>query len=211
MKSFLILVIPTFFIASIFAQNDKDFVAESYISTSFTAAIFPESYEVAETSERFTPLKTEVAQAEKALSRDLISLNKDKARQDDLIIHRRLMRFKRQYFGIINEDGERELIINAYFYEKNKDPHKDEFLMERITARDSTAKYWQVNYNMDKKILHNLKVGEIDESSIKDNSKEGKSLKSKELELKAVPIEKRVRGERIRINQETKSDSTKIE
>lgn len=214
MKNKLILVIATFLLTSVFAQNDDGFVAKSYVSTSFTAAIFPATYEINETSERFTPIKTEIAQAEKALSRDLMSLNKDKARQDDLIIHRRLMRFKRQYFGILNENGERELIINAYFYEKNNDPHKNEFLNERITAQDSTSKYWQVHYNMDKKMLHSLKVGEVQEGSKIDEpsakKSDDKSLEKNRLDMKTVPVERIKKVERIKEPNGTESDSTKV-
>ena len=164
MKIFIVVPIILFHFFSGIAQ-EEEFIAESYISTSFTAAIFPETYQIAEYEERFTPTKNEVSEAEKALSRDLITLNKDKKYQKDIVIHRRLMRFKRQYFGVINEEGQRELIINAYFYERNNDPHEEAFLNERILAKEPSAKYWQVVYNLDTKLLKDLKVGELVEQN----------------------------------------------
>jgi hypothetical protein len=71
------------------------------------------------------------------------------------IIHKNLKKYKRQYFGYINEKGEKILYINS-LWKKNEKETK--WLQQIIMVSDGGSHYWNIEYNLETEELENLKV-----------------------------------------------------
>lgn len=153
LKKLVTLVLGCFIAVAVQAQDIK---AELYFTTSYKAAIFPDSFPVKGLDERFTPKRAQVDKGEKALSRDLFIINAELENQDpDYPIHRRLLQYKRQYFGFVNEDGDQILKIVAYL----KSIDDENFLTQERTMEAGTSDNWVVYYNLDTNELFDLAVG----------------------------------------------------
>lgn len=141
-----------------FGQTDTTFTkAEHYKTGKFEAAIFPANYDdyrFSKGKQRFTPTRKEIDQAETALKNDLRSLNKNLINQSSSpIIHKKLSRYKRQYFGYTDENGDRMLFINCFW---NKTI--DSFLDGIIIMLDGGSYYWSVKFNLTKGELFDLMI-----------------------------------------------------
>ena len=150
MKYIIILFLTSFYYVK--AQN----VAEHFKTKQFEVAIFPESsYEIMP-GKRFTPTKEEIFEAEKALKSKLKEANRNLENQyNSPIIHRNLKKYKRQYFGVINDKGEKILYINS-LWKKNEEETK--WLQQIIMVSDGGSHYWKIEYNLETDELINLSV-----------------------------------------------------
>ena len=150
MKYIIILFLTSFYYVK--AQN----VAEHFKTKLFEVAIFPESsYEIMP-GKRFTPTKEEIFEAEKALKSKLKEANRNLENQyNSPIIHRNLKKYKRQYFGYINGNGEKVLYINS-LWKKNEEETK--WLQQIIMVSDGGSYYWNIEYNLNTDELINLSV-----------------------------------------------------
>ncbi len=150
MKYIIILFLTSFYYVK--AQN----VAEHFKTKQFEVAIFPESsYEIMP-GKRFTPTKEEIFEAEKALKSKLKEANRNLENQyNSPIIHRNLKKYKRQYFGFINDKGEKILYINS-LWKKNEEETK--WLQQIIMVSDGGSHYWKIEYNLETDELINLSV-----------------------------------------------------
>ena len=150
MKYIIILFLTSFYYVK--AQN----VAEHFKTKQFEVAIFPESsYEIMP-GKRFTPTKEEIFEAEKALKSKLKEANRNLENQyNSPIIHRNLKKYKRQYFGFINDKGEKILYINS-LWKKNEE--ETEWLQQIIMVSDGGSHYWNIEYNLETDELINLSV-----------------------------------------------------
>lgn len=152
MKYIIILFLTSFYYVK--AQN----VAEHFKTKQFEVAIFPESsYEIMP-GKRFTPTKEEIFEAEKALKSKLKEANRNLENQyNSPIIHRNLKKYKRQYFGFINDKGEKILYINSLWSKSIKE-HNWHWLNEIIWISDGGSHYWNIEYNLETEELMNLSV-----------------------------------------------------
>lgn len=150
MKYIIILFLTSFYYVK--AQN----VAEHFKTRQFEVAIFPESsYEIMP-GKRFTPTKEEIFEAEKALKSKLKEANRNLENQyNSPIIHRNLKKYKRQYSGYINGNGEKVLYINS-LWKKNEEETK--WLQQIIMVSDGGSYYWNIEYNLNTDELINLSV-----------------------------------------------------
>lgn len=149
MKYIVILFLSSCFIH---AQN----VAEHFKTKQFEVAIFPESSDEIMQGKRFTPTKEEIIKAENALKSKLKEVNRNFENQyNSPIIHRNLKKYKRQYFGFINNKGEKVLYINS-LWKKNEKETK--WLQQIIMVSDGGSYYWNIEYNLDNDELMNLSV-----------------------------------------------------
>jgi hypothetical protein len=131
-------------------------VAEHFKTKQFEVAIFPESSNEIMQQNRFTPTKEEIIKAENALKSKLKFINNLLINQSSTpIIHRNLKKYKRQYFGYINDKGERILYINSLWSKSYKD---NIWLNEIIWISDGGSHYWNIQYNLETNELENLKV-----------------------------------------------------
>lgn len=149
MKYIILLFLSSCFIH---AQN----VAEHFKTRQFELAIFPESSNDLMQQNRFTPTKEEIFKAENALKLKLKEANKNLENQyNSPIIHRNLKKYKRQYFGYINDKGEKILYINS-LWKKNEKETK--WMQQIIMVSDGGSYYWNIEYNLETEELENLKV-----------------------------------------------------
>ena len=143
---------------NILGQADTTFKkADHYKSNKFDVAIFPANYVDLIPGERFTPTRQEIEKAEIALNNNLRVLNKQLVNQSSTpIIHKNLQKYKRQYFGYIDKNGNRILLINC-FWSKDKDDTNG-WLTGRVQVLDGGSYYWNVKFNLDKNELFDLDV-----------------------------------------------------
>lgn len=151
MKYIIILFLSSCFI---YAQN----VAEHFKTRQFEVAIFPESSNDLMQQNRFTPTKEEVFKAENALKLKLKYINNPLINQSSsTIIHKNLKKYKRQYFGYINDKGEKILYINSLWSKSIKEHHWH-WLNEIIMVSDGGSHYWNIEFNLETDELINLSV-----------------------------------------------------
>ena len=157
-KSLTILTFIILISISCFGQTDTIFKeADHYKSNKFDVAIFPASYIDLIPGQRFTPTRQEIDKAESVLLTDLKILNKDLINQSSTpIIHKNLTSYKRQYFGYIDKNGDRILLINC-FWSRDK-AFNANWLKNRIYVLDGGSYYWNVKFNLDKAKLFDLEI-----------------------------------------------------
>ena len=98
--------------------------ADHYKTSEFDAAIFPASYFALVSQPRFTPTRQEIDKAETALRKNLRKLNSDRINQSSTpVIHKKLHKYKRQYFGYVNQDGQRVLLIDLLQFDNQQVMH----------------------------------------------------------------------------------------
>jgi hypothetical protein len=91
------------------------------------------------------------------LATNLKNLNNQLVNQSSTpITHKKLSKYKRQYFGYIDKNGDKILLINC-FWSKDKNA-KDRWLTDRIMVLDGGSYYWNVKFNLNKKRLFDLDV-----------------------------------------------------
>ena len=158
MRTLTILTLVLLTAFKSFGQTDTTFKkADHYKSKQFDVAIFPANYLDLISGQRFTPTRLEIDQAENSLANNLKTLNNKLVNQSSTpIIHKNLHKYKRQYFGYIDKNGDRILLINC-FWAKDKDD-TDRWLTSRIMVLDGGSYYWNVKFNLDKKQLFELDV-----------------------------------------------------
>ncbi len=152
----LTLILLTTF--NCFGQADTTFKkADRYKTNKFDVAIFPANYLDLISGQRFTPTRQEIEKAEIALNNNLKDLNKLLINQSSTpVIHKNLHKYKRQYFGYIDKNGNRILLINC-FWSMDKDD-SDRWLTDRIMVLDGGSYYWNVKFNLDKNELFDLDI-----------------------------------------------------
>jgi hypothetical protein len=155
-----ILSIPVLllFLAFPIKAISQDVSVIHYQGSDFDAVIFPEnSSDFFPGKGRFTPTKNDVYTAEKALKTKLKELNADKMNQSDTpVIDKNLKRYKRQYFGYLDEKGNKILFINCFW--KNEKEESELWMKERIRVLDGGSFYWNIKFNMEKNELFDLDV-----------------------------------------------------
>lgn len=153
-----LLIFTLLTVLSSFGQTDTTFTkAERYKTNKFDVAIFPSYYFDLIGGQRFTPTRQDIDKAEFALLTDLKTLNKDLINQTSTpVIHKNLKKYKRQYFGYIDQNGDRILLINC-FWSRDIDL-SERWLKDRIVVLDGGSYYWSVKFNLDKKQLFDLDI-----------------------------------------------------
>jgi len=142
-----IILLTTF---NCFGQVNTTFKkAERYKTNKFDEAIFPVNYFDILTGQRFSPIRQDIDKAEILLTNNLRNINKQLANQFSIpIIHNNLHKYKRQYFGYIDKNGDKILLISC-FWAKDKDDN-NRWLTNRVMALDGGSYYWNVKFNLKK-------------------------------------------------------------
>ncbi|MBF9254391.1 hypothetical protein I2I11_13885 [Pontibacter sp. 172403-2] len=117
---------------------------------------------------RFTPSIEDILAAEEILRLNIKEENKPLVNQgeDCPIIHRNLDNYRRQYFGFINEAGERVIYINLSWdkytifdrlkgYEKQDDVS---WKHQREMVLDGCSNHWEIKVNLTAKELFDLHI-----------------------------------------------------
>jgi|JI6StandDraft_1071083.scaffolds.fasta_scaffold451940_1 hypothetical protein len=149
MKKYSILIILfTLLITNIFGQSEN-IIADHYKTRKFNVAIFPETSFDLISGKRFTPSRVEIDKAENTLKQKLKKLNSNLTNQSSTpIIHRKLRKYKRQYFGYY-ENNSKILLINFFWEKRNQRDNNEQWLKERIQVNDGGSYYWEIKYNID--------------------------------------------------------------
>ena len=132
--------------------------AEHYQTKKFDVVIFPESsHDLFSGTTRFTPAKDEIETAELELVKHLAEINSDRLNQYSTpVIDKNLSKYKRQYFGYVDYNGNKILFINC-FWKRDKDSDLN-WMNERIRVIDGGSYFWNIKYNINKGELFDLEV-----------------------------------------------------
>lgn len=143
-----ILIITTvIFTTSVFSQS------ENFVSgNNYQGYIFPEDHNelIGVDNQRgtFTPLPKEIAGIESKLRNCISKLNKDIPNQGKgcpKIRKSILDKYIRQYFGFIDNNGNKIIIIN-FVWEKGLGANKIDTKL--VSVLDGCTRYWNIKYNM---------------------------------------------------------------
>jgi hypothetical protein len=160
LKRIIVFFIPfVWFSFNCFAYSNVDStISDHYQTRKFDVVIFSAySHDLFPGPERFTPTKQEIENAELALLKQLAVLNSDRQNQYATpVIDKNLSKYKRQYFGYIDNNGNKILFINC-FWRRDKDSDLN-WLKERIRVLDGGSYFWNVKYNISKDELFDLEV-----------------------------------------------------
>lgn len=122
--------------------------------------IFPESYFILMTvknqKERFTPTKNDVQKAEELLNKQIEILNIEQINQvgNCPIIHKKLKKYKRQYVGFLNIDGEKIIWINLIWFKDF-----DSILSKEIVSvQDGCSFFWNIKVNINDGSVFDLNI-----------------------------------------------------
>lgn len=157
-RIFTVLIIALLTTLNSLGQTNTTFTkADHYKTKTFDVAIFPANYFGLIPGKRFTPTRQEIDKAEIALQNNLKSLNRQLINQSSTpIIHKNLKKYKRQYFGYIDYNGNRILLINC-FWTKDKDD-TERWLTDQKMVDDGGSYYWNIKFNLDKNELFDLYI-----------------------------------------------------
>jgi len=153
-----LLTILLLFDLNSFGQIETTVVKiDHYKTKKFDVAIFPTSYIDVFPRKSFTPTRKDIAKAEIALRTELKELNKRQINQQTTpIIHKNLNKYKRQYFGIFDKNGNRILLINSFW--GNAEETKEKWLKDKIYVLDGGSFYWNIKFNLDTDKLFDLQI-----------------------------------------------------
>jgi hypothetical protein len=109
--------------------------------------------------ERFTPTVDDIIKAENILMEQLRGINEKTLMNQGKgcpIVHKKINRYKRQYFGYINNEGEKIIWIN-FIWDKKEDTLK---LWDKkvITVLDGCSYFWNIKVDISKGKLFDLIV-----------------------------------------------------
>jgi hypothetical protein len=119
---------------------------------------------------KFTPTQIDIDSAEIVLKKGVKKVNENRPNQVDNcpVIHRKLKKYKRQYFGFIDPNGDRIIFINCFwdqngfhrfldkvFYDETDDT---KWKTEEKFVLDGCSYYWSIKVNLTKKTLFDFGV-----------------------------------------------------
>ena len=118
---------------------------------------------------RFSPTIDDIQKAELIIKKNLRQVNESKLNQDYKhcpIIHKELKSYRRQYFGYIDNNGDK--IIYATFnwdkfsvFDRLRGYHKNiyqNWREERIIVLDGCSYHWGIKINLNRKLLFELGI-----------------------------------------------------
>jgi hypothetical protein len=107
--------------------------------------------------ERYTPSREEIFKAEDILFKQLKEINTSLMNQGNgcPIIHKNLKKYKRQYFGYINDIGEKIIWINLVWNRDDNNKGLDEGVRFVL---DGCSYFWNIKVNLNEEKLFDLIV-----------------------------------------------------
>ena len=111
---------------------------------------------------RFSPTLNDIEKAEKILEGKIEAQNSPLVNQgfECPIIHRNLNNYRRQYFGYIEENGDKIIYITLN-WDRLKDHHKGEsesWKKEKEMVLDGCSYYWEIKTNLTGEFLFDLSI-----------------------------------------------------
>ena len=149
----------------------------TYIKTrKYEGVIFSKDYNiwgVPNSDNTFTPTIAEIDFAEMILRKGIKETNKYRLNQvgDCPVIDRKLHKYKRQYFGVVDSTGNKIIIINCFWDRKGfygfwdkyilKEPEDNKWKTEKEMVLDGCSYHWTIKVNLRNKELFDLEVNGI--------------------------------------------------
>ena len=131
-------------------ESEKATDYSTYIKgNNFEGAIFSESYNFNRflnfQGKRFTPSIKEIILVEKLLQKKLDTCNN--SWRQSVFVHRHIRKYIRQYFGYINDKGEKIIYINAFIRNAEFTPEKL-WRKDIVMVMDGGNSYWDIKVNL---------------------------------------------------------------
>lgn len=111
-------------------------------------------YSIPKEASRFQPQKDQIITLEKELEINITEINKEHPNQLNKsdYLENNLSKYNRQYFGFVNNYGERIIFVNLFKETINCKTN------EEIIVLDGCSEYWQIFYSMDSKKFDGFSV-----------------------------------------------------
>jgi hypothetical protein len=158
-----------------FQTSDKNKIGVK--SNRFRGTVFTTSYQTekffiptADSINKFTPTKEDIAIAENILQEQIGEVNKRHINQfgKHQYIDRNLSKYFRQYIGYIDKNGDRTIHLNLHWDRYTlKDRIKGywddrlDYTSDYTIVFDGGSRYWSVNVNLNSKTLFGLSVNGV--------------------------------------------------
>lgn len=110
---------------------------------------------------RFTPTEKEIEKAEQIIKSQLININRPIINQggECPIIHLNLPKYKRQYIGYVDINGDRILWMN--FIGGNDKVYLSDLNNDIIMMHDGCSYFWNIKVNLSRAVLFDLNINGI--------------------------------------------------
>lgn len=125
--------------------------------------VFPKEYsskllDLNDLRERFTPSESDIEKAEAVLGAQIKAINKSLLNQTGScpVIDKNLSRYKRQYVGYINQNGDKIIWIN--FVGGKEIKNSDKLSQNIIVVLDGCSNYWNIKVNLSKVSLYDFYI-----------------------------------------------------
>lgn len=138
----------------------------------YIGVIFPVDYNdmpfrynwITDIKEQTTLTLSDINSAEKILKKGIKEISKNAYYPDHPIIHEKLSKYIRQYFGYINSDGDKIVFINCFWPNESRfarfinrtlynEQEDESWKTEYYHVLDGGTYYWKVKVNLTKEIL----------------------------------------------------------
>lgn len=152
----LILSIGCLILCASFTVIKSEYIKEKGIE----GYIFPKEYILiipsANEKERFTPTKQNIFEVESIIKDQLSTINKSLTNQIKgcPIVNRNLKKYKRQYFGFIDANGDSIVWVNFIWGKSISDSWKQDV----VIILDGCSFYWNLKVNLNKKEAFDLQI-----------------------------------------------------
>lgn len=126
----------------------------------FEGYIFPKEYVLVipsnDLKDRYTPTKQDIINIESIIKDQLAEINKLQINQVNgcPIIHEKLKKYKRQYFGFTNNEGDSIIWVNCIWSKHIS----DSWGKDVVIILDGCSYYWNIKVNLNKKKIFDLQV-----------------------------------------------------
>jgi hypothetical protein len=112
------------------------------------------TYSIPKDVSRFNPKKEEIIRVEKSLKTRITEINKEHLNQFNKseYLENNLLKYNRQYFGYINENGEKVIYINLF--KESIDCEMD----TELIVLDGCSDYWQISFVLDTQEFRDFRV-----------------------------------------------------
>ena len=126
----------------------------------FEGYIFPKEYALVvpfdNMKDRYTPTRQDIFNAELIVKKQLATLNKPLTNQVNgcPIIHKELKKYKRQYVGFINSEGDSIVWMNFIWGKRISDVWNKDV----VIVLDGCSYFWNIKVNLSKKEVFDLQI-----------------------------------------------------
>lgn len=114
---------------------------------------------VKDQEEKYTPTKEEIQLLEEKLRVQIPLLNREETNQGKgcPVIHKKLSRYVRQYFGFINRKGDKIIFIN-FVWAKSDNKLIERLSKDYVEINDGCSRYWRIKYNLTQGEFYEFRV-----------------------------------------------------